>query len=148
MATLSFKCQSTWSKLSQMWTFSNCSQPHLALVFKMLSLTTIGQLHEKTCAKSKDQAGNLHNLISVLAVCSIDQVSIVGQRRLCDIENNRWVSFDIKFTRQGFENACWHREACRATQHAFSKRSLLNLISKDTNLVFYLSVYSLFHSSY
>ena len=28
------------------------------------------------------------------------------------IENTGWVSFDIKFTRQGFENACWHREAC------------------------------------
>ena len=28
-----------------------------------------------------------------------------------DIENTRWVSFDIKFTRQGFEDACWHREA-------------------------------------
>ena len=27
------------------------------------------------------------------------------------IENTRWVSFDIKFTRQGYENACWHREA-------------------------------------
>ena len=59
------------------------------------------------------------------------------------IENTRWVSFDIKFTRQGFENACWHREACRAIQHAFSKPSLVNLISKDTNLVFYLSVYPL-----
>ena len=45
-----------------------------------------------------------------------------------DIENTRWVSFDIKFTRQGFENACWHREACRAIQHAFSKPSLVNLI--------------------
>ena len=56
------------------------------------------------------------------------------------IENTRWVSFDIKFTRQGFENACWHREACRAIQHAFSKPSLVNLISKDANLVFYLSV--------
>ena len=49
--------------------------------------------------------------------------------------------FVIKFTRQGFENACWHREACRAFQHAFSKPSLVNLISKDSNLVFYLSVY-------
>ena len=36
------------------------------------------------------------------------------------------MSFDIKFTRQGFENACWHREACRAIQHAFSKPSLVN----------------------
>ena len=50
------------------------------------------------------------------------------------------MSFDIKFTRQGFENACGHREACRAIQHAFSKPSLVNLISKDANLVFYLSV--------
>ena len=31
--------------------------------------------------------------------------------------------------------------------NAFSKPSLVNLISKDVNLVFYLSVYSLFHSS-
>ena len=59
----------------------------------------------------------------------------------CYIANTRWVSFDIKFTRQGFENACWHREAYRAIQHAFSKPSLVNLISKDANLVFYLSVY-------
>ena len=51
--------------------------------------------------------------------------------------------FEIKFTRQGFVNACWHREACRAIQHAFSKPSLVNLISKDANLVFYLSVYTL-----
>ena len=58
-----------------------------------------------------------------------------------DIENTRWVSFDIKFTRQGFEIACWHREACQAIQHAFSKLSLVNLISKDVILVFYLSVY-------
>ena len=57
------------------------------------------------------------------------------------IENTRFVSFDIKFTRQGFEKACLHREACRAIQHAFSKPSLVNLISKDTNLVFFLSVF-------
>ena len=61
---------------------------------------------------------------------------------LCEIY--RWVSFDIKFTRQGFENACWHREACRASQHAFSKPSLVNLISNYVNLVFHLSVYPLF----
>ena len=29
------------------------------------------------------------------------------------IDYTRWVSFYTKFTRQGFENACWHREACR-----------------------------------
>ena len=40
-----------------------------------------------------------------------------------------------------------NREACRAIQHAFSKPSLVNLISKDVNLVFYLSVYKLVHSS-
>ena len=33
-------------------------------------------------------------------------------------------------------------EACRAIQHAFSKPNL-DLISIDTNLVFYLSVYKL-----
>ena len=59
------------------------------------------------------------------------------------IENTWWVSFDIRFTRQCFENACWYREACRAIQHAFSKPSLVNLISKDTHQVFYLSVYPL-----
>ena len=69
-------------------------------------------------------------------------VGSVGQY----IENTRWVSFDIKFTRQDFENACWHREACRAIQHAFSKPSLVNLISKDANLVFYLSVYPLLNT--
>ena len=39
-------------------------------------------------------------------------------------------SFDIKFTRLGFENAC---------QQAFSKPCLVNLISKDTHLVFSIS---------
>ena len=56
------------------------------------------------------------------------------------------MSFDIKFTRQGFENACYHREACRVIQHVFSKPSLINLISKDANLVFYLSVYPLLNT--
>ena len=52
----------------------------------------------------------------------------------------------MKFTKQGFENACLHCEACRAIQHAFSKPSLVNLISKDANLVFYLSVYPLLNT--
>ena len=56
------------------------------------------------------------------------------------------MSFDIKFTRQGFENACWHCEACQAIQHTFSKPSLVNLISKDANLVFLLSVYPLLNT--
>ena len=64
-----------------------------------------------------------------------------------NIENTRWLSFDIQFTRQGFENPCWHCEACRAIYYAFSKPSLVNLISKYANLVFYLSVFPLFHSS-
>ena len=48
------------------------------------------------------------------------------------MENTRWVSFDIKFTRQGFENACWHRKACRAIQHGFSKPSPRSLPSNST----------------
>ena len=68
-------------------------------------------------------------------------------REACrDIENTRLVSFDIKFTRQGLENACWHREVCRAIQHVFSKPSQVNLISKVANLVFYLSVYPLLNT--
>ena len=52
-----------------------------------------------------------------------------------DVENTRLMSFDIKFTRQGFENAC------RAIQQVFSKLSLVIWISKDMNLVFYISAY-------
>ena len=39
--------------------------------------------------------------------------------------------------------------ACQAIQHVFLKPSMVNLIhvSKDTNLVFRLSVYKLVHSS-
>ena len=60
------------------------------------------------------------------------------------IENTRRVIFDIKFTRQDFEKACRHCEACRAIQYTFSKPSLVNFMSKDANLVFYLSVLLLF----
>ena len=68
---------------------------------------------------------NNHDPITVSSGSSVDK----------SIENTGLVSFDIKFTRQGFENACWHREACRAIQQALSKPSLVNLISKDANLV-------------
>ena len=54
-----------------------------------------------------------------------------------NIENTRWVSFYIKFTRQGFENACWHREACWAIQHAISKASLVNLIQRSRTWYIY-----------
>ena len=39
-------------------------------------------------------------------------------------------------------------KAWRAIQHTILKLCLVNFISKDTNLVFYLSVNKLFHSSY
>ena len=44
---------------------------------------------------------------------------------------------DIKFTRQGFEN----------DSTCVLEAKPCNLISKDTNLVFYLSVYKLVHLS-
>ena len=44
------------------------------------------------------------------------------------------MSFDIKLR---FENAC---------RTMFSKLSLVNLISKDTHLVFYISVYKLVYT--
>ena len=37
-------------------------------------------------------------------------------------------------------------KALRTLVHAFSKKSLVSLISKDGNMVFYLSVYKLVHS--
>ena len=53
------------------------------------------------------------------------------------------MSFDIKFTRLGFENACWIARQASRCQHAFSKPCLVNLISKDTHLVF-----SMYDASY
>ena len=40
-----------------------------------------------------------------------------------------------------------NRDACQEIQHAFSKPRLVSLISKESNLVFCLSVYKLVHSS-
>ena len=45
------------------------------------------------------------------------------------------MSFDIKFTRLGFENACCIARQASRCQQAFSKPCLVNLISKDTHLV-------------
>ena len=56
------------------------------------------------------------------------------------IENTRRVSFYIKLIRQGFDNACIIARLCRAIIHALSKPSLINFISKEAILVFYLSV--------
>ena len=85
----------------------------------------------------KNRKINLHlfHHLSYLRKASWRQTIIHGK----DIENTRWVSFDIKFTRQGFENACWPREACRAIQNAFSKPSLVNFISKTQTW------YSIYH---
>ena len=46
-----------------------------------------------------------------------------------------FTSFDIKFTRLGFENACWIERQSLAIQQAFTMPYLVNLISKDTHLV-------------
>ena len=53
------------------------------------------------------------------------------------LENTMLVSFDIKFIRRDQKQ---HRtgEACRASPKCFWS-SLINLISKDTYVVFYLS---------
>ena len=44
------------------------------------------------------------------------------------------MSFDIKFTRLGYENACWIARQASRCQQALSKSCLVNLISKDTHL--------------
>ena len=82
------------------------------------------------------------SIYAVLPVPELGKCSL--NRIMLSIENTRWVSFDIKFTRQRFENACWHREAFQAIQKAYSKPSLVNLIWKDANLVFYLSAYQVY----
>ena len=59
------------------------------------------------------------------------------------IENTRWVSFYVKFTRQGFEKACWHREAWQAIQYAaFSKPDIKR--HKPGTLFISLPIVSLF----
>ena len=50
--------------------------------------------------------------------------------------NTRFVFFDIKFTRLCFKNTCWIPQQASRCQQAFSKPCLVNLISKDTHLVF------------
>ena len=51
-----------------------------------------------------------------------------------------FVSFDIKFTRLGFENAGGIARQALRCQQAFSKPCRVNLISKDTHLDFFISV--------
>ena len=36
------------------------------------------------------------------------------------------MSFDIKFNRQGFENACLHREACRDIENTLGECLLIS----------------------
>ena len=105
-----------------------------------------------SCVSESHELGDKKKGQRLAAPSNISDFSAMWVDKPCSaavnlkIENTRWVSFDITFTGQGFENACWHREACRAIQHAFSKPSLVNLISKDANLVFYLSVYPLLNT--
>ena len=60
--------------------------------------------------------------------------------------STRWVSWYQVYQARLWE-CLLNCEACRAIQHAFPKPSLVNLISKDRNMVFYPSVYKLSHSS-
>ena len=45
-------------------------------------------------------------------------------------------SFDVKFTKLGFENTCSIARQALQCQHAVSKLCLVHLISKDFELVF------------
>ena len=49
-----------------------------------------------------------------------------------------FVSFDIQFTRLGVENACCIDRPASQCQQAFSKPCQVNLISKETHLVFFI----------
>ena len=61
--------------------------------------------------------------------------------RVNQLGNTRFASFDISFNRLSFENACWIARQALRCQQAFLKPCLVNLISKDTHLVF--SIYNL-----
>ena len=57
------------------------------------------------------------------------------------------MSFDIKFTKPGFENACCHREACRAIKQAFLKAEpgKLDIKRRESGILFIsLTIVSLF----
>ena len=53
----------------------------------------------------------------------------------------------ISFPGKALRTLLLNRNACLAIQHAFSKPCLVNLISKDVNLVFNLLAFKLAHSS-
>ena len=117
--------------------------------YKQVDIDSIPKEFLKMLIKKKNQQttikhANLHSMQrdTVLLVRPKLKVHNGACALIMCIENTRWVSFDIKFTRQGFENACWHREVCRAIQHAFSKPSLVNLISKERT---WYSIYQFTH---
>ena len=55
--------------------------------------------------RTNSYKSNLVNLKSLGLEASFRRISSTNNREV-DIKNTRSVSFDIKFTRQGFENAC------------------------------------------
>ena len=68
-------------------------------------------------------------------------IAILKSESTCKLINRiqRFASFNIKFTRLGFENARWIAQQASRCQQGFSKPHLVNLISKDTHLVFSIS---------
>ena len=92
--------------------------------------------YSQICSVHCSSFGTMHEIINELYKVQLFNIGSVGQYK----ENTRWVSFDIKFSRQGFENACWITMLCRVIQCEFSKSSLVNLISKDST---WYSIYQL-----
>ena len=60
-----------------------------------------------------------------------------GEASQAETENTMSVYFDVKFIRQD-QKQCRHGEACKASATCFWS-SLINLISRDIYMVFYLS---------
>ena len=85
------------------------------------------------CACSRCGSGLFEHFFSRLSfLCPF---SLCGRRP--DIENTMLVSFDTQFIRQN-QKQRRNGEACRASPTYFWS-SLMNLISKDSYVVFYLS---------
>ena len=57
-----------------------------------------------------NKSGNTYMQLNIKLMDDFQRMSLTGSHdpQVCTLkkENTRFVSFDIKFTRQGFENAC------------------------------------------
>ena len=77
-------------------------------------------------------------LSKACAFIEIQNYVIIASLKSDTMGKLMFVSFDIQFTRLGVENACCIDRPASQCQQAFSKPCQVNLISKETHLVFFI----------